>query len=60
MWWTKKKYYGQDWDRPVLTVGITGLKEIFSRDRRIKESFWETSDFENAPSKENIRRLNKP
>ena len=44
---------------PVLTVGISGLRENFSRDRGIKEPFWEpkpsmeTSVFENAPSKEN-------
>ena len=45
--------------KPVLTVGISGLRENFSRDRGIKEPFWEpkpsmeASVFENAPSKEN-------
>ena len=65
MWWTKKKPQNdQDWDRPLLTVGISGMRENFSRDRGIKEPFWEpsmeASDFENAPSKEDICRLNKP
>ena len=64
MWWTEKKHYYQDWDRPVLTVGISGLRENFSQNRGIKEPFWEpsmeVSDFENAPSKEKMRRLNKP
>ena len=65
MWWTKKKPQNdQDWDRPVLTVVISGMREhFFSRDRGIKEPFWEpfleASDFENAPSKEDICRLNK-
>ena len=47
-----------------LTVGISGMRENFIRDRGIKEPFWEpsmeASDFENAPSKEDICRLNKP
>ena len=44
---------------PVPTVGISGLRENFSRDRGIKEPLWEpkhsmeASVFENAPSKEN-------
>lgn len=65
MWWTKKKPQNdQDWDRPLLTVGISGMRENFIRDRGIKEPFlepsMEASDFENAPSKEDICRLNKP
>ena len=60
----RKKQNDEDWDRPVLTVGISGSRENFSRDRGIKEPFWEpfmeASDFENAPSKVEICRLNKP
>ena len=50
----RKNKNDQDWDRPVLAVGISGLRENFGRDRGIKEPFWEPSmkalDFENAPS----------
>ena len=36
----KKKLYGKDRDWPAQTVGITGLRENFSRDRTIEETYW--------------------
>ena len=52
---SEKPQNDQDWDRPLSTVGISGMREYLSRDRGIKEPFWEpsmeASDFENAPSK---------
>ena len=38
--WAKTKLYDRDRDWPVSTIGITGLRENFSRDRGIEESYW--------------------
>ena len=38
--WAKTKLYDRDRDWPVSTIGITGLRENFSRDRGIEETYW--------------------
>ena len=38
--WAKTKLYDRDRDWPVSTIGITELRENFSRDRDIEESYW--------------------
>jgi len=34
------KTYVRDRDKPIETVGITGLRENFSRDEGIEEPYW--------------------